>query len=201
MPIRAEHRWLYPLDWPQLSAVIRFERAGGRCEHCARPHGQLVYRLGDGRWWDEERGAWRDGRGRRLISITIRATAARATWRPSASAATFFTIGPSIGVADRLLFGCARPWVICSSDRTSFGLIEADRFRARTTMANQPRFELFGFWRTSATYRVRVALNLKGLAAEEHGINLDTGEQRSEAFLKINPLGGIPALLEQGHAP
>ena len=64
MPIRAEHRWFYPIDWPQLSAVIRFERAGGRCEHCARPHGQLVRHLGDGRWWDEERSAWRDGRGR-----------------------------------------------------------------------------------------------------------------------------------------
>ena len=29
MPIRAEHRWLYAIDWPQLSAVIRFERAEG----------------------------------------------------------------------------------------------------------------------------------------------------------------------------
>ena len=27
MPIRPEYRWLYPIDWPQLSAVIRFERA------------------------------------------------------------------------------------------------------------------------------------------------------------------------------
>ena len=64
MPIRPEHRWLYPIDWPQLSAVIRFERAKGRCEHCVRPHGQLVCHLGDGRWWDQERLAWRDGNGR-----------------------------------------------------------------------------------------------------------------------------------------
>ena len=68
-------------------------------------------------------------------------------------------------------------------------------------MADQPRFELFGFWRTSATYRVRVALNLKGITAQEHGVNLDAGEQRSAAFLKINPLGAIPALVEKGHAP
>ncbi|SEG69760.1 hypothetical protein SAMN04488144_14530 [Methylobacterium sp. 190mf] len=30
MPIRPEHRFFYPIDWPQLSAVIRFRRAGYR---------------------------------------------------------------------------------------------------------------------------------------------------------------------------
>ncbi|MDP9108665.1 MAG: maleylacetoacetate isomerase [Pseudomonadota bacterium] len=62
-------------------------------------------------------------------------------------------------------------------------------------------FELYAFWRTSATYRVRVALNLKGLVAHEKSINLDAGEQRSAEFLRINPLGAIPALIEPGHAP
>lgn len=72
-------------------------------------------------------------------------------------------------------------------------------------MTDQPRFELFSFWRTSATYRVRVALNLKGLQAHESIIDLDAGEQRGAAFLKINPLGAIPALIDhaagQSHAP
>jgi maleylacetoacetate isomerase len=68
-------------------------------------------------------------------------------------------------------------------------------------MTGEPRFELFVFWRTSATFRVRVALNLKGLTAHEHIVNIDAGEQRDPAFLKINPLGAIPALVIPGHPP
>lgn len=66
MPIRPEHRFFYPIDWPQLSEAIRFRRARGRCEECARPHLQRVFHLGDGRWWDTEIASWRDGQGRRL---------------------------------------------------------------------------------------------------------------------------------------
>jgi hypothetical protein len=68
MPIRPEHRWLYPIDWPEMSRIVRFTRAGGRCEHCLRPHGQRVTFIygTDGIWWDVEIRGWRDGRGRRL---------------------------------------------------------------------------------------------------------------------------------------
>ena len=68
-------------------------------------------------------------------------------------------------------------------------------------MTQPTRFELFSFWRTSATYRVRVALNLKGVPRQERNVNLDAGEQRSEAFLKINPLGAIPALIDHEGGP
>ena len=63
-------------------------------------------------------------------------------------------------------------------------------------MTDHDRFELFSFWRTSATYRVRVAFNLKGVQPQERNVNIDAGEQRGEAFLKINPMGAIPALID-----
>lgn len=77
MPIARDHRWLYPIDWRELSAVIRFVRAKGRCEHCRRPHGSHVVHLGDGRWWDEGAHHWRDGRGRRLRRLAPPAELAR----------------------------------------------------------------------------------------------------------------------------
>ncbi len=66
MPIAREHRWLYPIDWRELSSLIRFNRAKGRYEHCRRPHGRDVLHLGDGIWWDEDTATWRDGQGRGL---------------------------------------------------------------------------------------------------------------------------------------
>ncbi len=63
-------------------------------------------------------------------------------------------------------------------------------------MTSSTRFDLYSYWRTSATYRVRVAFNLKGIQPHEINVNIDAGEQRAEAFLKINPLGGIPALVD-----
>ena len=66
MPIAREHRWLYPIDWRELSNLIRFRRAKGRCEHCRRPHGHDVLHLGDRVWWDEDAAIWRDGQGRGL---------------------------------------------------------------------------------------------------------------------------------------
>ena len=64
MPINRELRWFYPIDWPEISRRVRFERAGGVCEGCGRPHGQTVRCLPDGRWFDPARRTWRNSRGR-----------------------------------------------------------------------------------------------------------------------------------------
>jgi maleylacetoacetate isomerase len=62
--------------------------------------------------------------------------------------------------------------------------------------------KLYGFWRSLATYRVRVALALKSLQAEEISIDLLKGSQMSEDYLAVNPQGVVPALvLEDGRPP
>ena len=54
--------------------------------------------------------------------------------------------------------------------------------------------KLHGYFRSSASYRVRIALNLKGLGAEHLAHHLRKGEQCAPSFLAINPQGLVPAL-------
>jgi maleylacetoacetate isomerase len=53
----------------------------------------------------------------------------------------------------------------------------------------------YGFWRSLAACRVRIALALKGVAAEEISVNLMQGEQTKPEYRTINPLGVVPALV------
>ena len=62
--IRPELRPLYPPHWRKLSSQVRFERAGGKCQRCGRPHLARLRCLPDGRWFDEKAATWRDRRGR-----------------------------------------------------------------------------------------------------------------------------------------
>jgi maleylpyruvate isomerase len=58
--------------------------------------------------------------------------------------------------------------------------------------------KLHGYFRSSAAYRVRIALNLKGLSAEHLPHHLRKGEQRDPAYLAINPQGLVPTLQDGG---
>ena len=59
---------------------------------------------------------------------------------------------------------------------------------------------LYSYWRSSASYRVRIALNLKGIAFETRPVHLlrDGGEQKSPAYLAVNPQGLVPSFEEDG---
>jgi maleylacetoacetate isomerase len=56
--------------------------------------------------------------------------------------------------------------------------------------------KLYGYFRSSAAFRVRIALNLKGLAYDQEFIHLRKNVQCSADYLKINPQGLVPALIE-----
>ncbi|MBH1582228.1 maleylacetoacetate isomerase [Stenotrophomonas maltophilia] len=61
---------------------------------------------------------------------------------------------------------------------------------------------LYTYWRSSAAYRVRIGLELKGLAWETRPVHLvrDGGEQHLDAYRRLNPQQLVPTLLHEGHA-
>ena len=61
--------------------------------------------------------------------------------------------------------------------------------------------KLYGFWRSLATYRVRVALALKGLEAEQQYVNLLQGAQHGDDYKAVNPQSVVPALVIDDGSP
>lgn len=55
--------------------------------------------------------------------------------------------------------------------------------------------KLYSYWRSTTSYRVRAALNLKGLSYELQSVDLVAGEQRADDYLALNPGAGVPTLV------
>lgn len=57
---------------------------------------------------------------------------------------------------------------------------------------------LYGYWRSSAAYRVRIALNLKGIDVEHRSVHLvrDGGEQHRRGYRELNPQGLVPLFID-----
>lgn len=62
--------------------------------------------------------------------------------------------------------------------------------------------KLYGYWRSSAAYRVRIALNLKQLTAEHISVHLvnNGGEQHSEAYHQLNPSDLVPTFIDNNES-
>jgi maleylacetoacetate isomerase len=62
-----------------------------------------------------------------------------------------------------------------------------------------PKPILYDYWRSSAAYRIRIALNLKGIDYESRQVDLREDEQKSADYRSMNPQGLVPMLEIDGH--
>src|SRR3982074_1912628 len=60
---------------------------------------------------------------------------------------------------------------------------------------------MYGFWRSAASFRVRIALNLKGLAYQETMVDIDVGDQYVPAYKAINPQSVVPSVVVDDGPP
>jgi len=60
--------------------------------------------------------------------------------------------------------------------------------------------QVYGFWRSIASFRVRVALRLKGLAFEETSIDILSGEQFEPGYAAVNAERVVPTFIHDGHS-
>ncbi|GAB4847407.1 Glutathione S-transferase zeta-1 [Ancistrocladus abbreviatus] len=61
----------------------------------------------------------------------------------------------------------------------------------------KPKLQLYSYWTSSCAFRVRIALNVKGLKYDYKAVDLRKGEQFASEFTKINPLSFVPALVDE----
>ncbi|KAG0487020.1 hypothetical protein HPP92_009115 [Vanilla planifolia] len=62
--------------------------------------------------------------------------------------------------------------------------------------SEQVKLQLYSYWRSSCSHRVRIALNLKGVEYEYKAVNLLKNENRTPEFEKLNPIKYVPALVD-----
>lgn len=62
-----------------------------------------------------------------------------------------------------------------------------------------PQAVLYDYYRSSAAYRVRIALNMKGIEFEQRPVNLLESQQKSDEYRTLNPQGFVPMLEIDGH--
>lgn len=61
--------------------------------------------------------------------------------------------------------------------------------------------KLYSFFNSSTSYRVRIALALKGLSYDYNGVNLRVGDQTVEEYIQLNPSKGVPILVTDDGIP
>lgn len=64
------------------------------------------------------------------------------------------------------------------------------------TVSEPAKLQLYNFWRSSCSQRVRIALNLKGIDYDYRAVNLWEGDQFTPEFERLNPLKLVPALVD-----
>jgi maleylacetoacetate isomerase len=61
--------------------------------------------------------------------------------------------------------------------------------------------QMYGFWRSAASFRVRIALNLKGIPYEEQMVDIDAGEQYAPGYRAMNPQSAVPSVFVDDGPP
>lgn len=78
--------------------------------------------------------------------------------------------------------------------------VDQPRHESPPSTPARPRMKLIGYHRSSAAYRVRIALHLKGIAFDQSFIHLRRQEQSAAAFRRLNPFGLVPVLEHDGRS-